>query len=86
MNLPAKRAPSGYRLASHKYMLAKCRGLVQGPAVRTKALKIPKTKIESTSSIDSEATEEYLEPPVAKKHKRKTKKKTKPSRMGTLVT
>ena len=44
MNLPAKSAPSGYRLASHKYMLAKRRGLIQDPAVRTKALKIPKPK------------------------------------------
>ena len=33
MNLPAKSAPSGYRLASHKYMLAKHRGLIQGLAV-----------------------------------------------------
>ena len=86
MNLPAKSGPSGYCLASHKYMLAKRRGLVQGPAVRTKALKIPKSKIESTSSIDSEAMEEYLEPPAIKKRTRKVKKKTKPSRKGTLVT
>ena len=25
INIPAKSAPSGYRLASHKYMLAKCK-------------------------------------------------------------
>ena len=31
MNLPAKSAPSGYRLATHKYMLAKRHGLIQGP-------------------------------------------------------
>ena len=86
MNLPAKSAPSGYRLASHKYMLAKRKGLIQGPAIRTRALKIPKTKTEPTSSIDSKAMEEYVDPPVTKKHKRKTKKKTKPSRIGTLVT
>ena len=86
MNLPAKSAPSGYRLASHKYMLAKCRGLIRGPAVRTRALKIPKTKIEHTSSMDSEATEEYVVPSAAKKRKRKIKKKAKPSRTGTLVT
>ena len=86
MNLPAKSAPSGYRLATHKYMLAKCKGLIQGLAIRTRAVKITKTKIEPTSSIDSEATEEFVEPPVVKKCKRKTKKKTKPSRTGTLVT
>ena len=34
MNLPAKSAPSGYRLASHKYMLAKRRGLIQGQVER----------------------------------------------------
>ena len=86
MNLPAKSTPSGYRLAMHKYMLAKRKGLIQGPVTRTKALKITKTKIEPTSSIDSEATEEYVEPTVVNKCKRKTKKSTKPSRMGTLVT
>ena len=86
MNLPAKSTPSGYCLASHKYMLAKRKGLIQGLAIRTRALKIPKTKTESTSSIDSEAMEEYVDPPVARKCKRKTKKKTKPCRTGTLIT
>ena len=86
MNVLARSAPSGYHLASHKYMLAKRKGLIRDPAVRTKALKIPKTKIEYNSSIDSEATEEYVEPPALKKRKRKIKKKAKPSRKGTLVT
>ena len=67
--------PPGNRLASHKYMLAKCKRLIWDPAVRAKALKIPKTKIEYTSSIDSEATEEYVEPPASKKRKRKIKKR-----------
>ena len=31
MNVPAKSAPSGYQLATHKYMLAKHYGLIQGP-------------------------------------------------------
>ena len=61
MNLPIKSAPSGYHLATHKYMLAKRKGLIQGSATRTRALKIAKSKIEPTSSIDSEATEEYVE-------------------------
>ena len=39
MNKPAKCAPSGYRLATHHYMLAKRKGLIQGPTIRTKALK-----------------------------------------------
>ena len=86
MNIPAKSAPSGYRLATHKYMLAKCIGLIQGLATRTRALKIAKTKIEPPSSIDSEAMEEYVEPPVVNKRKRKTKQSTKPHRTGTLVT
>ena len=77
MKLPAKSAPSGYRLASHKYMLAKHRGLVQGPAVRTRALKIPKTKIESTSSIDSEATEEYFRTSSCQKTQEENKKEDK---------
>ena len=84
MNLPAKSAPSGYRLATHKYMLAKHQGLIQGPLTRTRALKI--TKTEPTSSIDSEATEDHAEPTEPIKRRRKTKRPTKPKRTGTLVT
>ena len=67
-------------------MLAKRRGLIRDLAIRTKALKIPKTKMEHTSSMDSEATEEYVEPRASKKRKRKIKKNAKPSRKGILVT
>ena len=84
MNLPAKSAPSGYRLATHKYMLAKRKGLIKGPATRTKALKISKKYL--SSSIDSEATEEYVELPKNKKRKRRVKKSTKLGRTRTLVT
>ena len=70
MNLPAKSAPSGYRLATHKYMLAKCHGLIQGPTTRTRAMRI--TKLEPVSSIDSEATEDYVEPTEPIKCKRKS--------------
>ena len=84
MNLPAKSAPSGYRLATHRYMLAKRKGLITGPATRTRALKI--TKKEPSSSIDSETTEEYVEPPEKKKCKRKAKKAAGPGKTGTLVT
>ena len=43
---------SGYRLASHRYMLVEKRGLISGPAVHTRALKI--TKLEQETSADSE--------------------------------
>ena len=46
------RQPSGYRLAAHKYMVAKKHGLIEGPKVRTRALKIT-TKSKSLSE-DSE--------------------------------
>ena len=81
MNLPAKSAPSGYRLATHRYMIAKRKGLIQGPLTRTRALKI--TKTEPVSSIDSEATEDYVEPTEPIKHKRKPKRPTKPKKSGT---
>ena len=84
MNVPSKSAPSGYRLVTHKYTLAKCSGLIQGPATRTRVMKIPKP--EPVSSIDSEATEDYLDPPAPAKRKRKPKKPIKPKRTGTLVT
>ena len=87
MNLPAKSALSGYHLATHKYMLAKRQGLIQGPTTRTRAMKI--TKPDPVSSVDSEATEDYVEPKDLVKHKRKSKKatkSTKPKRSGTLIT
>ena len=30
-NISDKRAPSGYRLAAHKYMVVKKKGLIEGP-------------------------------------------------------
>ena len=84
MNLPAKSAPSGYHLATHKYMLAKCHGLIQGPTTQTRAMRI--AKLEPVSSIDSEATEDYAEPTEPIKRKRKSKKPTKPKRSRTLIT
>ena len=87
MNLPAKSAPSGYHLATHKYMLAKQHGLIQGPKTRTRAMKI--TKPEPVSSIDSEATEDYVDPTEPIKHERKSRnplKSIKAKRSGTLIT
>ena len=43
------------------------------------------TKTEPVSSIDSEATEDYVEPTEPIKHKRKSKRPSKP-RSGTLIT
>ena len=37
-----KREPSHYRLAAHKYMLARKRGILSGPRVRTRASVVPK--------------------------------------------
>ena len=84
MNIPAKSAPSGYQLAMHKYMLAKWHGLIQGPTTRTKALKI--TKTEPVSSIDSKATEDYVEPSQLTRKRKNVKPKTKPKKTGTLIT
>ena len=65
-------------------MLAKHPGLIQGPTTRTRAMRI--AKLEPVSSIDSEATEDYVEPTEPIKHKRKSKKPTKPKKSGTLIT
>ena len=65
-----KSSPSGYRLAAHRYMVAKKQGLIEGPRTRTRALKITRTKQES--SDDSDATLDYqseVSPPVRKRKK-----------------
>ena len=62
MNKPAKSAPSGYRLVTHRYMLAKRKGLIQGPTTRTKALKIEGNK--KDNSGESDATIEYTDQPT----------------------
>ena len=75
-------SPSGYRLAAHRYMVAKKQGLIEGPRTRTRALKITRTK--NVSSDDSDATVEYEteETPPARKCKRVHRKGSQ----GTLVT
>ena len=79
------RQPSGYRLAAHKYMVAKKCGLIEGPKVRTCALKI--TTKNKSSSEDSDATIDYetKEKTSRKKRKRGHTKGSKGSK-GTLVT
>ena len=58
VNISDKSAPSGYRLAAHRYMVAKRKGLIEGPRTRTQALKITKTSQETSG--DSETTINYL--------------------------
>ena len=81
-NILDRSAPSGYRLAAHKYMVAKKKGLIEGPRTRTRALKI--TKKSQETSGDSEETIDYLSdsapPPKKRKHVRR------PTSQGTLVT
>ena len=68
-----KSAPSGYRLAAHRYMVAKKQGLIEGPRTRTRALKFPKTV--QTTSTDSEATIYYVSDsaPPPRKHRQSQK-------------
>ena len=63
-------------------MVAKKQGLIEGPRTRTRALKITRTKQES--SDDSDATLDYqseVSPPV-RKHKKGLRRRSQ----GTLVT
>ena len=65
-----KSAPSGYRLAAHKYMVAKKKGLIEEPRTRTRALQF--TKVMQTNSTDSDATLEYMSdsaPPPRKRRR-----------------
>ena len=84
MNKPAKSAPSGYRLATHRYMLAKRKGLIQGPTTQTKALKIEGSN--KDLSADSDATIEYTEEPKPQKIKRKSGSSVNAKCRGTLIT
>ena len=77
-----RSAPSGYRLAAHRYMVAKKQGLIKGPSARTQALKITKTSQEP--SEDSVVTIDYLSD-SAPTHKKRKREKSTPSQ-GTLVT
>ena len=63
------KQPSGYRLAAHSYMVAKKQGLIEGPKVRTRALKIS-TKGKS-STEDSDATIDHVTEEKNSKKRRK---------------
>ena len=84
MNKPVKSAPLGYRLATHRYMLAKCKGLIQGPTTQTKALKIG--NINKDISADSDATIDYIEEPQPPKGKRMYISSNRNKCCGKLIT
>ena len=77
-----KSAPSGYRLAAHRYMVAKKKGLIEEPRTRTQALKFPKTV--QTTSTDSEATLDYVSDSAPPPRKRRRRQKT--VTQGKLIT
>ena len=51
-----KREPSHYRLAAHKYMLARKRGILSGSRVHTCASVVPKKDKPNPVDSDSDAT------------------------------
>ena len=55
-SVPRKQEPSRYRLAAHKYMLAKKRGLITSPSVRTYAFTTKRSDKNDNDSSDSDAT------------------------------
>ena len=81
-DLKDKSAPSGYRLAAHRYMVARKQGLTEGPRTRTCTLKIAKVK--QFSSTDSEATVDYKPDTVTISRKCKPRKRR--TAQGQLVT
>ena len=77
-----RSAPSGYRLAAHRYMVARKQGLITGPRTRTQALQIDRTS--KDTSDDSGTTVDYVSdsaPPPGK-----CKRKQKTTSQGRLVT
>ena len=63
-------------------MVAKKQGLIEGPRLRTRALKITKTG--QTTSTDSEATVDYMSDNAPPPRKRRCRQKT--VLQGKLVT
>ena len=86
-----KREPSHYRLAAHKYMLARKRGILSGPRVRTRASVVPKKDEPNPIDSDSDATvilDNYNKPPVPAKNKTsgRNKNSNKRKKQKTFVT
>ena len=86
-----KREPSHYRLAAHKYMLAKRRGIILGPTLCTLASTLPKMDNPKEESTDSDTTV-IIEGCNKSKSPNKTKttrcntKSTKTTKQKTFVT
>ena len=86
-----KREPSHYRLAAHKYMLARKRGIISGPRVRTHASVVPKKDKPDPVDSDSDATlilDDDIKSPVLDKNKTRgrNKKPNKRRKQKTFVT
>ena len=86
-----KREPSHYRLAAHKYMLARKRGIISGPRVRTRASVVSKKEEPDPVDSDSDATlilgNDNRSPVTAKNKTRgRNKKPNKRRKQKTFVT
>ena len=86
-----KREPSHYRLAAHKYMLARKRGILSGPRVCTRASVVPKKDEPNPVDSDSDATvilDNNNKSPVPAKNKTRgcNKNTNKRKKQKTFVT
>ena len=86
-----KREPSHYRLAAHKYMLARKRGILSGPRVRTRASVVPKKDEPNPIDSDSDATvilDNNNKSPVPTKNKTsgRNKNSNKRKKQKTFIT
>ena len=86
-----KREPSHYRLAAHKYMLARRKGILSGPRVHTRASVIPKKDEPDPVDSDSDATvildNDIKSPvPAINKTRGRNKKPNKKRKQKTFVT
>ena len=86
-----KREPSHYRLAAHKYMLTRKRGILSGPRVRTRASVVPKKDEPNPIDSDSYATvilDNNNKSPVPAKNKTRGRNKNtnKKRKQKTFVT
>ena len=86
-----KREPSHYILAAHRYMLARRRGILSGPRVRTRASVVPKKGEPGPVDSDSDATvildNDIKSPvPAINKTRGRNKKPNKRRNQKTFVT
>ena len=86
-----KREPSHYRLAAHKYMLARKRGILSGPRVHTLASVVPKKDEPDPVDSDSDATvildnDNKSPVPAINKTRGRNKKPNKRRKQKTFIT